>query len=413
MRQRLDLRSGVIGLELAFTALFAAVAIAYPVFRGLIAPNPEIDFRFYWFAGHMWANGLDPYSPAFSELGNRLLPAGSDLRYWFYPPQWWPVARLLALFDFSTALQVWRAALTVILIVSTASVVALLSQGLPPTRRAWLVAGACALATTMESSADVLAGGQVSPVFVYAGMALIICSFLTERSALLVLGLVLVSLKPQTGALIFLAFAISPAHWRSVAFALLAILLLSLPQLLGFGLLTTIKEMVRNFRGFSSIAGNIPLAMTGPSHLLARFGFNFPLSLSLGLAVAAAIAAGIILQRAPRSLSGLALLLSSVCAFVPLHNYDMTMVVLVAVLALTLNQSRASKLMVAFALLLSVRPSHIEGVFGVRVYADASAGVMTYSAISILLFGLVLMCTASRQTNSERVYRRVTAGEIL
>lgn len=376
--------------EFALAALLAVIAIAYPVFRGLIDPKPEVDFRFYWFAGYMWAHGLDPYSPAFFKLGNHLLPPGSELRYWFYPPQWWPISRVLALFDFPTALQVWRGSLAVILIASTGSVVAFLTRGQPVSRRAFLVAGACALAATMESTADVISGGQVSPVLVYAGFALIICSFITSRTPLLVAGLVLVSLKPQIGAFVFLAFLMSRAHWRAVAYAVAVILALSLPQLLSFGPLSTAQEFINNYRGFNSIAGNIPLAMTGPTHLLARAGLELPLTLSFPFAVAGAIAGGLMLQRDPYSMPALALIMAGLAAFVPLHNYDMTIILLVATLILKTGHSRVSRAIVAVALALAVRPSRIEALFSVTVYGEASGGVILYSAISLALLGLAV-----------------------
>jgi hypothetical protein len=381
-------------------ALLAMVAIMYPVWRGLIAPTPEVDFRFYWFAGDIWAHGLDPYSSAFDEFASGLIPPGS---HWFYPPNWWPFSRALALFDFPTALKVWRASVPVILIVSTGSVVALLTRGLPSTRRALLIAGACALATAIEPTGDVLTGGQVSPILVYAGMALIICSFITSRRALLVAGLVLVSLKPQIGIVIFLAFALSRAHWRALAYALAVILVLSLPQLLSFGVVTSFREMLTNLHDVDQVAGNIPLAMTGPSHLFARAGLDLPLGASFILAFLTAVAAGLMLQRDPRSLRALALLLAGVAAFVPLHNYDMTILVLVAAVLLKVDRSRLSKLLIAAALLLIVRPSRIEALFKVAVYNAASGGVILYSAASLVLFALAVRAAlGSREASGDR-----------
>src|SRR6476469_3887303 len=142
-------------------AVFVLIAVLFPNWGGLLFSPHEIDFRYFWFAGYMWAHGLDPYSAAYAELGNSVLPVGSKLQMWLYPPDWWLVARALALFDLPTSLIVWRFAASGLMIVATAAVTWVLTPRVDLPRRLALTAFACALASVIEPTRMMLSG-QVS-----------------------------------------------------------------------------------------------------------------------------------------------------------------------------------------------------------------------------------------------------------
>lgn len=281
---------------LAGAAILAATAVGYPLWRGLLAPKPLIDFPFYWLAGHMWAQGLDPYSSQYQELGTSFVP---PLQFWFYPPHWWPICRALALFDLPTAAMVWRATLSIILLGSTGFVVALLTRRQPLRQRILYVAAACALATSIEPTANVLTSGQVSPIFVYLGLAAIICGQLLSSTFLLALGVASVSLKPQIGLVVVVAFLISPRFRKPVVYAVVASALLALPQIIPFGPITTLREMVSNLGAWSQISSNGSFPLTGLGHITARLGFALPASMQFAIALATAIASGLLIRREP------------------------------------------------------------------------------------------------------------------
>ncbi|HWJ37254.1 MAG TPA: hypothetical protein VNR86_00615 [Sphingomicrobium sp.] len=371
----------------AAALFFFAIAIAYPIWRGLIAPKPEVDFRSFWFAGYLWAQGKNPYASSFSELGKALLPPGNHVQ-WFYPPNWWLVCRALALFDLPTSLTLWRITLTLILLGATFAVVWMLTRGRPLARRALLAAAACALATTMEPSGDLLTAGQVSPILIYLGLALIICAQLSLSTVLLVIGLLFACLKPQVGLLLLVAFALSPSHRAAVTWAVLGSALLALPQIIPFGLVATARGMLANIAAYSGWEANSPLAMTGPSHLLARMGMELPLAVQFALALLCAVTAGVLLRRSPQSVTALAFLFAAIAALVPLHSYDMSILLIVAALVLSLHRSKLRILLVCAALLLIIRPSRIESLFAVRIYADVSGGAISYSVAAILLLAI-------------------------
>jgi hypothetical protein len=368
---------------------------------------PEVDFRYYWLAGHMWAQGLDPYSAQFSALGRRVLPPGSS---WLYPPAWWPIARALAEFDFPTALNLWRAAVPIILSASTAAVVAILSRGAATTDRALFIGAACAVAVAMEPTGIVLTGGQVSPIIFYAGLALVTCATLAGRPSFLVAGLVLAALKPQVGIVLFLAFAFAPAHRRAVSIALLVLLALSLPQFLRFGLQTTIIEMLDNMHAWSRLPGNATLGTTGIMHLLARVGLSWPSVVAYVPAAACACAAGFLFTRDRHSLDALALVLAGIAAFVPLHNYDMTFLSLLAVILIAANKSVASRVIIGCALAFTLRPIRIEALFGVPIYSAVSGGNVTYSLASLVLLAIAVRGALTADAVPAVAFARDRAG---
>lgn len=349
------------------TVLFTIVAVAFPLWRGVIDPLPEVDFRYYWFAGVMWANGLDPYSADYARLGNQVLPPGAALHVWLYPPPWFGITRLLAAMNFDTALLVWRASVGPIIVASTAIV----AQS--AFRRDWLaITGVCALAAVIEPTVLVLVGGQVSPILVYAGMALIV----SARTKLpLVAGLVLTALKPQIGAFIFLAYAI--AQPRAVIMAVAVTAVLSLPHFLTLGLIDTITEYLDNLRATGQHYANVPIAMTGLGQLPARLGINIPGLVSFAAATAVAVTAGIGLRQ--KRDGSLAFLLAGIAAIVPLHNYDLTFMVLPVLLLFPSGAAIA-------ATLLALRPMRLEAFLGVPVHADASGGTIFYAVAAITLF---------------------------
>jgi hypothetical protein len=242
----------------------------------------------------------------------------------------------------------------------------------------------------MEPTGIVLVGGQVSPILVDAGLALLTCAMIVGRPSLLVAGLVLVALKPQVGIIVFLAFMVAPAHRREVLIALLLLFALSLPQFLQFGLRTTVVEMLGNMHAWSGLSGNATLGTTGLMHLLARMGLLWPPVIAYVLAGACACAAGFLFRRDRHSLDALALMIAGIAAFIPLHNYDMTFLSLLAAILLAATRSVASRIIVGCALIFTFRPMRIEALLGVPIYSDVSGGNVSYSLASLVLLAIAV-----------------------
>lgn len=383
-------------------ALLALIAIAYPVWRGVISPKPEVDFRSFWLAGYLWGHGGDPYAPTFTEFGKRLLPDGNSVAVWFYPPNWWIFCRAFALFDLPTALTLWRISLTLILLGATGAVATLLTRGLPVAQRAFLAALACAFATTIEPSGYVLTAGQVSPILVYLSLALIICAQLTSSTILLVMGLVLACLKPQVGLLLLLAYALSPRHRPAVIWAIAISALLSLPQLILFGPVTTAREVLANLASYNSFIGNTPLSMTSPSHLAARLGLLLPFWVCFAFATATTVAAGVMLRRDAVTLRPIAVLLAGIAAVLPLHSYDMTMLLLVTMAAMHLRTSRAMWIVSVISLCLILRPERIERLINIPGEPNQSPGTMLVSIVALFLFAVVVYCICGPLRSARR-----------
>ena len=386
-------------VELSATFLFFAIAVGYPVWRGLLDPQPEVDFRFYWFAGYMWAHGLDPYSSAFHQMGTQLVPTGNGLEYWLYPPNWWIVSRCLAAFDLATAIIVWRLTSTAILIASTGAVVAALAQEQPLPRRLMIVSGACALATTIEATGNALINGQVSPILVYLGLTLIVLSQLRRSPLLMAIGLVLVSLKPQIGLTVYLAVAFAVEWRKPLLIALVSDLVLASPQFLSFGAVTTAREWAYNLSKWGRLGGNEIL--TGPGHFVARLGGSFPVGAQFALATLTAVAAGMLYRRDPRSLAATTILIAGVAAFAPLHTYDMPLLVLLTCMIWKLEENRICQAVLAAALILILRPTRLEAMLGITFY-DYGAGVLTLSLAAFLLLAVAIHVAWSHRCSNRR-----------
>ena len=98
-------------------------------------------------------------------------------------------------------------------------------------------------------------------------------------------------------------------------------------------------------------------------------------------------------------------LICGVAAFVPLHNYDTTFLVLGAALLFKIEESRLSRVAVAAALLIALRPSRLERALGIVQYPDAG-GVMLYSIASF-----VLLARAIRAAWTSAVQLRASDGD--
>ncbi len=364
--------------------LFGLTAIASCVHAVAFQRLPEVDFRYFWLAGRMWGLGLDPYSPAFATTGATLLPKGSGVYYWLYPPAWWSICTPLSLLGLQDALTVWRVIGCLAALAGTALVVSSLTEGQPRPLRAVAMAGTCALAVAIEATRNALVGGQ-SSLIVYFGVALLVTGRLRASKPLFVCGMVLALLKPQVGLPLLLVFATVREYRRLALTALAVTLVLAAPQWVVHGPILSLRELLSNMKQFDTLPSNTPLTLSGPAHLLARAGVTLPTRAAFGLALAGLLPAVWLLRRAPRAPDGLLLALAVIVGLAPLHNYDMTLLVIVAALLVTRAPRPAMVVITSVAMLLAFRPARIERLFDVPIYADASAGLILISCAGLLL----------------------------
>lgn len=388
------------GLTIIGAAL-VAIAIAFVLLRSVIDPREEVDFRFFWLAGKLWAAGIDPYSAAFEAIGARLLPVGNTVLFWFYPPQWWAICRALAWTDLATATAAWRLASGVIVIGATFWLAATLTSD--KALRFGIAALAAGYAGLIEPTANLLAFGQSAAPLLLA-LVLLTIGFARGSRTALAAGMTLLTLKPQVGGLVLLILLAVPRA-RVAALAGLAIaVLLCLPQVIGFGPFTTIREYLANLSQWGTLPSNTMLASSGVLHLVARL---VPLAIlpqaQFLLLLPFAAWSAMLLRRDPEApLPALFLLTSALTALTPLHIYDMTIIVVPLGLGLVVLPAAWSPIL-AIVAALCVRPGKIENLLGVPTYSGGvSAGLISLSIAAAMLLALAIAFNAGLLASRKR-----------
>ncbi|HXM06120.1 MAG TPA: hypothetical protein VN936_01590, partial [Candidatus Acidoferrum sp.] len=147
-------------LGIALSCYLLAVLAVRPV----STPGPSMrDFEAYWSAGRIAAQRGDAYGRAVwqSERTLRGVDASRDeLLPYVGPPYALWVWRALALFDFATAADIWRAVL--VLAIAGLAIVALIGSGLTP--RLSPIVAAFAFAFSFGPISSGLALGQVTAI---------------------------------------------------------------------------------------------------------------------------------------------------------------------------------------------------------------------------------------------------------
>jgi len=374
--------------------LVGAAGVCFLLYRSVIAPSGEVDFRFFWLAGHMWATGLDPFSLAYPDVAARVLPPGNETPLWVYPPHWWPICRVLAEFSLNHAVMLWRVLAGLLIWLGSWIVVAHLIVG---DRRTLL--GMTALvggvASLIEPTANLLALGQTGGLL-FLGICLLAAGVAKDRLWMVGASALILSLKPQLGLPVLLALMVVPRFRVPVLAAGLVGLILCVPQFLGHGVATTMQEWLRNLGHYNDHVGefdtgaNSVLSCTGPLHLLARL---FPIHpnpmLQLGLALAVSLVGGWMIRARETVLSGLLLLLVAVVSLLPLHIYDFAMIIVPLTLLFAMK-GRATWPMVVIVALV-IRPARIENLLHVPVYGNGvSAGTIGLSLAGMLLLAVAV-----------------------
>ena len=341
---------------------FCALGLAYLGQKAFFDDPFSLDFKYFWVAGEVWANGESPYTSAFSDLGAVLFPNENQLYVWAYPPNWWPVSMFLALFEHQTAIGIWRA-------VSAAMILGgayFLRQSLATQEirvpGVW-VALFIGFAATMQSTAYSLNVGQTG-VLIYFGACLLSYGVLAKRQALVVAAVVLLMLKPHVGGLVSLFLVVRPQYFKSVVIAGAISFLFALPAFIVGGFSGTITGLLTNLSAYSGSDANVPGITFGLQSLIFWL-FNID---KLGFGYYAVIALLTLFaswrlfpeknnnteEKVPQIMMREFSLVLAVIAFVlPLHSYDLLF--LLPVLFFSLYFRRYETIVIAAAFLIMYR----------------------------------------------------------
>jgi hypothetical protein len=383
-------------------AILALLGLSYLVFK-VLSQDPAVDYPYVWLAGSFWVDGQSPYAPSFGEAGRALVPAGHAPQYWFYPPNWWPVATVMALLPYDASLTLWRSVSATLLVGGTAAVGVAACRARLVSGPAWplaMLAFACLMAATPQA----LSLGQTS-FLSFFGAALFVAAGLGRHRTMMAVALVLLMLKPQVGLAFCLFLLPRPVWWPSLAAAAVITLALFLPQLRLTGIGPFLDSYLAQLRAHEGLSPNHPLEMTGLRHLgWMLFGQSWaPLPLS-GLAGLAVLAIGGRRRTVPADhdleLSGV---IAVVCLVVPLHTYDMML--LAPLVILTRRFSVAARVFTMLGLAMVFRANRISEMFGLHDPATVDfTGSRLTTLGSLVIAGAVLFEAALRT--------RVSAGSL-
>ena len=375
-------------LALPGAILFAILGVVYLLSKSVFNGAPEIDLKYVWVAGQLWADGINPYSDQFGVLGDQNFSATNTLDHWLYPPNWWVLSRGLAAFEIERATWMWRTFNAMLLVGGVLLAVLAFRDRL---HGSLVILGALLFGyvATMQPTAQSLTMGQTS-ILLYFGLCAVIFGLMRDRSVWVVLGLVLVALKPQAGLVVYAAIVALPQQRARVLSAVCVTGLLCVPAFVSAGFLPTVIGVVEAYLSYNGALEVTSAAnTTGVRHLIyAGFGIDVP-SLVLVLLASVLVFA---LTRAldgretPVHFQVSVLILLAQISLVPLHSYDFMVAAPLGLLAFMPDIRWVFRGLVAVCLLLIYRADNLGKVTGITHPETLySPGTLIYSAAAVLL----------------------------
>lgn len=397
---------------LAVMLLVWLAAVSFALLAGMAlqrADHPGYDFRYFWLAGQLWADGISPYGPIFPETGARLVTEGHVPKIWPYPPSLWFLTVGLGSFSLKAAWAIWLG----LCLASLAAASALVGFGLPARLlprvaarphlvRLGLFAAHLTLVAAMEATQLAIYSGQSTP-FVYLGFAVLVVALARGWRVLAVAGLVVVCLKPQIGALVAIGLVICNRQGLGIVLAAaLATALLIVPPMVTKP--DVLLDWLSTLGAYDGVTlANQAVSMTGIRHLVwvaahVDIG-NLPamaIALLAGTSVALYVRATAVRRcvlPAERSVEAAISATLVALAFAPLHIYDF---LIIGIGGLVILRTRGPLLVAAaIAVAFVLRPSDIF----LAIYGGAEFTLFpgsTFATVSALVLLILAVIGRSR-----------------
>ncbi len=365
--------------------LLLAVTLFSVVRHAMPDPNYyPVDFKYFWLAGSLWADGVSPYGADLQALGNELF-SGERINPFFYPPSWRLVTEVLSAMppDLSESVWAWLSAVALAL---AAWVCALIANHLYPDSlsrfRVFVLAfAAIGGAHAVEVSIQI---GQPAP-FLLLAFAMLLYSSLQPSLALTVAAMTVLLLKPQLGIPLALACVFVPSQRAGLA---IAVALTGALAIYGLGAapMETFTDFLGNISLYSSFPENAAITTSGPVFLFGMLGASHISAYAfLAFAIIIIAAAGFFLtgaKVAPAEEAALFFLFFAAAAattFMPTHNFDFLVLAPLLVLAwgrggMILKASAVGLFLTMRAMSLSLIARHV-------FFADKTVNVMLFDTI--------------------------------
>lgn len=366
------------------------LGLSYLLWKVISLSGEDLTFKYLWFAGSLWQDGLNPYGEDYMIIGHQLFK-GFNGQPLYYPPNWWPISSFLALFEYDIAMEIWRVGSAIAIIVSTFfldKTLKIIDITLSKTYLIFFTGLVC----FMQATAVGVATGQTA-ILLYFALSLTIYAAVHARPILLALGLCILLLKPQVGVPLFFALLPFKKFHPALLYTCALTFLFTLPALFTIGPLETILPYLKGLSQHSTFATNNPLNSTGLKKIIS-------LLLSVGLSSSVASVLSIIVttltglvyskrqtDQSPdndnKVLIGFFITTISLIAFIaPLHEYDLIIVAPIILLAAIYQIN--FQIFVTLAFLVIVRCGNIADLF-----APSSVGEARYYTATIATMALI------------------------
>ena len=378
-------------------ACLALLGVAYLLYAGLKPSAPHADFNYYWLAGKLWGQGLDPYGPLFSIEGHKLGEVTFPAVYWAYTPNWWPISWLIARLQLGIATYIWMG-LTLLAVVGSCELLrrARGALGMPATREHFLLLFCFVGLSTFASTT--MMWGNVA-LFVMGGACLLAYALAVRSTPMIALALVIMLLKPHIGLCALVAVAVAREGWKAALWAVIASGLMAVPALLSTSIPGILHGLGQVDRLYEVYEVNSPLSQTGVAHFIALLrGPIIPGTVMAALGIASAAALSALGRRglgdADTDRQGTAVVLfaglGSAGMFLRLHGYDLAM--LVPLVAIAGAGGTAVRLLVAVGAGLFFRPENLATLLGAASAPTILPGTLPSLGVAAVYAAAVLVC---------------------
>lgn len=307
-----------------FSILFCMTGFIYLFSKALNPKIGYIDFRYIWTAGKLWGDKINPYSEGFSLFARNFISENTNITNWCYPPTWFFISWPLSLFELNTSVAIWK--ILNVIFLYTGVFILCKSYSQKQNILFYISFFLCiGYVSFMQASAIAISIGQTSPL-IFLGISFLIYGGKRDKNIAMIVGLVLIALKPQIGFYFFIIFLLHRKYWKVSVFAIGISLILIIPSILAIGLEHTIIDFLKNLMSYNNLEVNSVIELSGISNL---FYFIVPqaiiptkLSILLGFIVLLLVLYISKKERQADNNYRLALTLIVVLLFIPLHSYD-------------------------------------------------------------------------------------------
>ena len=383
----------------ALVLVLAMLYLALKVFDG----TDTIDFKYIHLAGSLWLEGIDPYTAAFAEQGQIRFQGLNRPEYLFYPPHWWAIATASAQVSYETAGLLWRVLMAACMIggclVLHRTVYCIIGES-----RSWRTWAMLVFAGAMSATAIALSLGQTS-CLLFLGVALYVHAIVTRSRRTMALALVLVMLKPNFGLALSLFLAPALFWWPSLIGGAVAVIVLSLPALLPHGVIEVVRGYLNALGQWEALPPNIAGSTTGLRNLVYQMsGATLPGTWFAMTAVFFALGLGGVTQLrglapSPQAQAiTLGLLLSGLVLIIPLHTYDMML--LIPLIALAAALPRPGEVILLVLMLIVLRAKNLAQALGLTTPEETyfrGTGLISVIAFAIFLLWVTCALAARRR----------------